>query len=61
MGCGCGQMPRAWEPVQQGEQAPADEAQGDPNERIQQQRHEAAAARVWPATWNGGRAPAATR
>ena len=61
MGCGCGQMPRAWEPARQGDAAPAEE-QGDPNERIQQQRHEAAAARVWPATWNGGsREPVANR
>lgn len=55
MGCGCGGSTNQWTPVQ-ANAAPAEQSD-DPNERIRQAQHEAAARRVWPGTWDGVRQP----
>lgn len=56
-GCGCGGQVRQWQPARQAaqpEEPPAEDgAELTPNEKIQARLHQQAAARTWPATWNG--------
>lgn len=55
MGCNCGGgAVRQWIPANQRQpEASAADDQLSPNDRIQQQRREQAARRVWPKTWQG--------
>lgn len=55
MGCGCGGQPAAWQPASAETNTDAATAAMNPNQAIQQARHEQQARRVWPAVHTGGR------